>query len=200
MKYSSVKRALDVLAALFLILMLGPLFIILVPLIAILQGRPVFFVQMRPGLNECPFPAVKIRTIEGGEMVQAEGSQEPAFTRCGRFLRKTSIDELPQLINIIRGEMSFVGPRPLLMDYLKLYSDTQRDRHKVRPGLTGLAQVAGRNNVDWDRRFELDQRYVREMSFFLDLKIVLRSVRLVLSAKGNEPGGQSLSNRFKGSR
>ncbi len=147
------------------------------------KGKP-FFVQERPGKNEKIFSIVKFKTMN--DLTDDQGNLLPdreRLTPVGSFVRKTSLDELPQLINVIKGEMSFIGPRPLLIRYLPFYKEEERKRHSIRPGITGLAQVSGRNLLNWDDRLGLDVEYVKQVSFILDLKIVLRTIKNVLTSK-----------------
>ena len=169
----------------------------MITLVALLiHGRPIFFVQVRPGLHGKPFKIVKFRTMTG--QAQSGPNSRPALTRFGRLLRYSSLDELPQLFNILKGEMSFVGPRPLLIEYLPLYSDVQALRHTVRPGLTGLAQVSGRNKLSWPEKFELDTRYAREFSLKLDSCILLQTLRMVVLQTGVAPSGGEIPEKFSG--
>lgn len=162
------------------------------------MGRPVFFRQVRPGLHARPFTLVKFRTMDMTESPQDRSSEVARVTRIGAFLRRTSIDELPELWNILKGDMSLVGPRPLLMEYLGRYTAEQARRHDVRPGLTGLAQVSGRHLLTWRARFALDVWYVDNWSLRLDLRILLVTVKQVVRGKGVEPIA-SLSYVFTGS-
>lgn len=158
------------------------------------MGAPVLFRQRRPGLGGEPFVLVKFRTMRSGP-----GDDAARLTRFGRFLRASSLDELPELWNVVVGDMSLVGPRPLLMEYLDRYSPRQARRHEVRPGLTGLAQVEGRNTVAWEDRFELDVRYVETRSFALDLRIIVRTVAAVLRRQGISGDGEATMTPFQGS-
>jgi sugar transferase EpsL len=179
------KRALDVMVASAGLLAALPLLAFLWCLARVLLGSPVFFRQRRPGLHGVPFDIVKLRTMTDSRA--EDGSLLPdgaRLTHFGRFLRKTSLDELPELWNVLRGDMSLVGPRPLLMEYLPHYSSRERLRHEVRPGITGLAQVTGRNTVGWAERLELDAVYVESISFGLDLQILARTFGVVLGLKG----------------
>ena len=181
------KRPLDFMMALIGLVAISPLMLVIAILVRIKLGRPVIFKQLRPGLNERIFTLYKFRTMtderdEKGELLP----DEKRLTPFGKWLRSTSLDELPELWNILRGDMSFVGPRPLLVDYLPLYNEQQRRRHNVRPGLTGLAQVNGRNNLDWLSRFELDVYYVDNISFSLDLKIAVKTFLSMLRREGIE--------------
>ena len=198
MPYPPLKRALDFSLALVLLVILFPLMTIIGLLALVLQGRPILFVQVRPGLQEKPFRLLKFRTMADPTSVLAGQFTKNHTTPFGRILRALSLDELPQLINILRGEMSFVGPRPLLMEYLPLYSDRQKRRHNVRPGLTGLAQVEGRNQVPWERRLALDVLYADTKSVSMDIGIILRSVVLVASRKGVSAHGSEIMPRFRG--
>lgn len=176
------KRVLDFLLSLVALLILSPVFLILVVVGAIaMKGNP-FFTQRRPGRNERVFSLVKFRTMSNAK--DKDGNLLPDDRRLngyGKFLRSTSLDELPELLNIFVGHMSIVGPRPLLVEYLPWYTETERRRHDVRPGLTGWAQVNGRNSVDWDRRFALDVEYVDHLTFGMDVKILFLTVKAVLS-------------------
>lgn len=193
------KRLLDI----GLILLSAPLWLPLMALVAgavwIGLGRPVFFRQTRPGFNAKPFALVKFRTLR--EAVDSEGQPLPdaeRMTAFGRWLRSTSLDELPELLNVLRGDMSLVGPRPLLMQYVPLYNARQALRHSVRPGLTGWAQVNGRNAVDWPARFELDVWYVEHQTLWLDLKILWRTVWAVLSRSGIQAEGAATAEAWQG--
>lgn len=182
----AVKRALDMLFACILLFLLSPVFLILSLSVRIMLGSPVIFRQERGGLGGKVFKILKFRTMtdkrdrDGNLLPDAE-----RLTRFGRFLRRTSIDELPQLINILRGEMSFVGPRPHLAEFLPHYTDEENLRHTVRPGLTGLAQIKGRNALPWKKRFELDAEYAVKVSFILDLKIVILTLFTVFGTGGD---------------
>lgn len=192
------KRVLDVGVGLTLCIATGPVQLAIAVLVRKKLGSPVLFKQLRPGLDGKPFEIVKFRT-----MTDARGpdgttlSDDERLTSFGRFLRSTSLDELPELMNVVRGEMSLVGPRPLLMSYLPRYSPEQMRRHEVRPGLTGLAQVHGRNSQSWDRRFELDIEYVDRISFGLDIKILGRTIWKVLSRSDIVASGHASYPEFK---
>ena len=169
-----VKRLFDVIFACVFLFVLSPLFLLAALAVRIGIGSPVIFRQARGGLDGCEFMILKFRTMTDGR--GEDGNPLPdgeRLTRLGRFLRKTSIDELPQLVNILRGEMSFVGPRPQLAEFLPHYTEEEKARHSVRPGLTGLAQVSGRNLIPWKKRFALDAEYAKRVSFLLDLKIII---------------------------
>ena len=180
-----VKRCLDFLLSLLAISVLAPIFLIVAILVKIKLGSPVIFKQMRPGKDEKIFCMYKFRTMtddrdQNGELLPDE-KRLPIF---GRILRSTSLDELPELFNILKGDMSIVGPRPLLVQYLPLYNEKQRCRHNVRPGFTGLAQVNGRNAINWKEKFEWDINYVNNITLIGDLKIVLKTVKIVLNREG----------------
>ncbi|MFS8541921.1 MAG: sugar transferase [Tissierellales bacterium] len=179
------KRPLDFMFALITLIVLSPLLLIIAILVKINLGSPVIFKQKRPGLNEKIFTLYKFRTMtdkrdENGKLLP----DSERLTSFGKFLRSTSLDELPELYNILKGDMSFVGPRPLLVEYLPLYNDFQRRRHEVRPGLTGLAQVNGRNAISWEQKFKLDVEYVDNVSFIGDLKIIILTIKKVLVREG----------------
>ena len=198
MPYPTFKKIVDFSLSAILLLTLSPLMIVVGLLALVLQGRPVLFVQVRPGLAARPFRLLKFRTMASTKRVVAGQSSKNQTTRFGKILRVLSLDELPQLINIVRGEMSFVGPRPLLMEYLPLYSNHQKRRHNVRPGLTGLAQVEGRNQVPWERRLALDVVYVDNQSLLMDIGIIARSVVLVLTRRGVRANGSEIMPPFRG--
>jgi lipopolysaccharide/colanic/teichoic acid biosynthesis glycosyltransferase len=193
------KRFLDLIVSLVAFSLLLPLFIIITVLLYIAnQGKP-FFVQQRPGKNGRIFWLVKFKTMN--DRKDAEGnllSDAERLTAVGRFIRKTSLDEIPQLINVIKGEMSLIGPRPLLVEYLPLYNDTQKRRHEVRPGITGWAQVNGRNAIGWKEKFELDVWYVDKMNFLLDCKIIIFTLMKVVKSEGVSQQGHVTMTRFEG--
>lgn len=194
-----IKRLFDIVASALALLLLAPVLACVALLVAAKLGRPVLFRQQRPGLNEKPFTMFKFRTML--DTCDASGrplSDAERLTPFGRKLRATSLDELPELWNVLKGDLSLVGPRPLLMEYLPRYNARQRRRHKVRPGLTGWAQVHGRNAVGWNDRFELDVWYVNHRSFWLDLKILLLTLRLVLSRRGVNAQGEATMCKFTG--
>lgn len=193
------KQFFDILVSAFLLICLAPLMLIMSLTTMVVMGRPILFRQVRPGLHGKPFVMFKFRTMR--EAVDKEGvhlADAQRLTASGRFIRSTSIDELPELWNVLRGEMSLVGPRPLLMKYLRLYSPEQARRHEVRPGITGWAQVNGRNSISWEDRFKLDVWYVDNRSFWLDLKILVLTVKKVLYQDGISADGQATVERFKG--
>lgn len=194
------KRLFDVVVAATGLVATLPVTLTAAGAILLTMGRPVLFRQQRPGRGGRPFEILKFRTMRGA--VDAEGRPLPdaeRLTSLGRFLRATSIDELPELLNVLRGDMSLVGPRPLLMEYLPLYTPEQARRHDVRPGLTGWAQVNGRNALSWEERFALDLWYVENRSFWLDLRILFRTVGKVLASEGISHEGHATMERFRGS-
>jgi lipopolysaccharide/colanic/teichoic acid biosynthesis glycosyltransferase len=177
------KRVIDLLIALIVIALVMPLLIIVIFLLALHNRGNVFFVQKRPGKNEKIFGLIKFKTMR--DLFDSEGKPLPdkdRITPIGKFIRKTSIDELPQLFNVLKGDMSLIGPRPLLIKYLPLYSDFQKRRHIVKPGITGWAQVNGRNTISWQKKFEHDVYYVGHLSFMLDVKILFATFVKVFKA------------------
>jgi lipopolysaccharide/colanic/teichoic acid biosynthesis glycosyltransferase len=195
-----IKRLFDICVSVVAIALLSPLLFVTMFVTRIKLGGPVFFRQQRPGLHGQPFEMVKFRTMTGSR--DSQGNLLPdgeRLTAYGRFLRSTSIDELPELWNVLKGDMSLVGPRPLLMEYLPLYSAEQRRRHEVRPGVTGWAQINGRNAISWDEKFALDIWYVDNRSFFLDLKILSLTAKNVLIRRGVNAAGSPTMPRFTGS-
>lgn len=193
------KRGLDVLVAFLLLLALWPVMLLLALLVRRYLGSPVLFRQQRPGLHGKPFMLCKFRSMSDAR--DAQGQLMPDAVRLGHFgklLRKTSLDELPQLWNVLRGDMSLVGPRPLLMQYLPRYSARQAMRHDVRPGITGWAQVNGRNALSWEQRFELDVWYVENQSLWLDLKILVMTVRRVFGSRDVSAAGHVTMPEFMG--
>lgn len=194
------KRIFDIVLAFLGLLALFPIFAVLSIVIRVKLGGPVFFTQVRPGLAGKPFKMFKFRTMM--EAVDKSGAPLPdnqRMTEFGRVLRSTSLDELPELWNVLKGEMSLVGPRPLLMQYLPLYSVEQNRRHEVRPGVTGWAQVNGRNSVSWDERFKLDTWYVDNQSLLLDVKIICLTVKKVVVREGISQIGNATMEPFTGS-
>lgn len=180
-----VKRCLDFLLALTALLMLSPVILIVAVLVKIKLGSPVIFKQKRPGKDEKIFCMYKFRTMTDERNADGELlPDEERLPRFGRLLRSTSLDELPELWNIVKGDMSIVGPRPLLIQYLSLYNERQHHRHDVRPGITGLAQVNGRNAISWEEKFDWDIRYVTNITFIGDVKILLKSIKIVLEREG----------------
>jgi len=194
-----VKRLFDFVAALIALLILTPVLVSVALLNRIVMGKGVLFVQQRPGRHSVPFNLLKFRTMKNG--VDSKGNSLPdaeRLSRYGKFLRSTSFDELPGLWNVVKGEMSLVGPRPLLMEYLPLYSKSQARRHDVRPGITGWAQVNGRNAISWDEKFAADIWYVDNQSSVLDLKIILMTVHKVLKKEGVSAEGEATMSKFTG--
>lgn len=194
-----VKPLLDIVIAIIAFIIVSPIVLLIMVLLLVFQSGEVFFTQARPGKDEKLFRVIKFKTMnnktdEVGQLLP-DGNR---LTSIGKIVRKTSLDELPQLLNVIKGDMSFVGPRPWLVEYLTLYTDEQRRRHFVKPGITGWAQVNGRNNLDWEQRFQHDLYYVDHQSFWLDLKIILLTVLKVLKADGVSKDGHVTMEKFKG--
>lgn len=195
------KRLFDVLLSGAALILLAPLMLILAILIRLRLGAPVLFRQVRPGFDGRPFLMLKFRSMTDAQSLDGEPlSDEERLTPFGRWLRASSLDELPELWNILRGDMSLVGPRPLLMEYLPLYNDEQRRRHSVRPGMTGWAQIHGRNALSWEEKFSLDIWYVDNRSFALDMRILLKTLSAVLRSEGISKPGHSTTDFFKGSK
>ena len=195
------KRGFDLSIALALLIGLSPLLALLALAVRWQLGRPVLFAQIRPGLNGAPFKFYKFRTMTNARNAAGELLPDAArLTPLGELMRKLSLDELPQLVNVVKGDMSLVGPRPLLMEYLLLYNERQARRHAVRPGITGWAQVNGRNALDWEQRFELDLWYVEHGSFWLDLRIIAMTAWRVLRPQGIAQPGQATMSKFTGSQ
>jgi len=195
------KRPQDFIVALLALIILSPLFLVLALLVRSKLGRPVVFSQKRPGLNEEIFTIYKFRTMttetdKDGNLL----SDSVRLTKFGRFLRSTSMDELPELWNIVKGEMSFVGPRPLLPEYLPLYNETQRQRHSIRPGLTGLAQISGRNSISWESKFDLDLEYLEKITFMKDTIIFFSTIYKAARRKGVSSGTTETMEAFSGIR
>lgn len=179
-----VKRSIDFILSVILLAFLTPIIIVISVLILIFMGRPIFFIHERPGLNERIFRLIKFRTMTPTLVdINAVNSGKDRTTKLGSFLRASSLDEIPELFNVIKGEMSLVGPRPLLKEYLATYTKYEKKRHLVRPGITGLAQVNGRNSTSWPLKMRLDIYYVNNMSFKLDLKIVLNTIVTLFDIK-----------------
>lgn len=194
------KRVVDVSVSILVLVLFAPVLACVGWQVRRKMGSPAFFRQVRPGLHGKPFEMVKFRTMRDG--VDSLGNllaDAERLTPFGRFLRASSLDELPELWNVLKGDMSLVGPRPLLMEYLPLYSPEQARRHEVRPGVTGWAQINGRNSVSWDEKFKLDVWYVNHRSFWLDLKILLLTVKKVLIRDGISAQGEATMPRFTGS-
>lgn len=194
------KRFFDIVLSFFALVLLSPLLAVLAVLVRKKLGSPVLFTQERPGKNGKIFRLYKFRTMtderdENGELLP----DDVRLTRFGQMLRSTSLDELPEFFNILRGDMSFIGPRPLLVSYLPLYNEKQRHRHDVRPGLTGLAQCSGRNLLSWEDRFDLDVEYVQNLSFGMDISIIFRTVRGILKKEGISSETSVTMEPFRGS-
>ena len=196
--YDPIKRLLDFVIASVVFMLTLPLQVVLALLIRRKLGSPVLFRQNRPGLEGEVFEMVKFRTMRDALPGQGPESDHDRLTPFGKRLRSLSLDELPTLTNVLRGNMSLVGPRPLLVAYLDRYTPEQARRHEVRPGITGLAQVSGRNNLDWDEKFQLDVEYVDSRSFALDLKILARTIAPVLGRSGVNQEGSATMTEFKG--
>lgn len=198
-RQSPLKRSVDILGSAFGLFLFFPLMVVLAVIIRFRLGAPVLFRQVRPGLNGQPFEMLKFRTMR--DAVDPAGNPLPddqRMTKLGQFLRSTSLDELPELWNVLKGDMSLVGPRPLLMEYLSLYSPHQARRHEVRPGVTGWAQVNGRNQLGWEQKFDLDVWYVENQSLLLDLKILFLTVWKVVRRDGISAAGEATMSKFEG--
>jgi len=195
------KRLLDLFLGLCLIVSTFPVFIIVAIILVILNNGNPFFFQRRPGLNGKVFRLIKFKTMS--EVFDSNGNlldDEKRLTNFGKIIRKLSLDELPQFWNVLKGEMSIIGPRPLLEEYLDLYSDHQARRHDVRPGITGWAQVNGRNDLDWENRFKLDVWYVDNVSFLLDLKIIFLTIHKIFKREGVNQRGHVTMPKFRGNK
>ena len=193
------KPFLDFVMAVFLLLIAGPLIFLVAIILFFSNGGSPFFLQKRPGKNEKIFTIIKFKTMSdkkdsGGKLLP----DSERLTSVGKFVRSSSLDELPQLLNVLFGDMSFVGPRPLLPEYLPLYNEDQKKRHKVKPGITGWAQVNGRNAISWQQKFEYDVWYVNNQSFYLDLKILYKTVLKVIKKENINRVGEATMTRFKG--
>lgn len=194
------KRLFDIIVSLIALVILSPIFAIVAYKVKKNLGSPVLFRQVRPGLNGQPFEMIKFRTMK--DAVDKDGNPLPdseRLTPFGKMLRATSLDEMPELWNVLKGEMSLVGPRPLLMEYLPLYNERQAKRHDVRPGVTGYAQVNGRNAISWEQKFEYDVWYVENQSFWLDIKILLKTVKKVFFKEDINAEGEATMSKFTGS-
>lgn len=196
-----VKRIMDFILASIALVMLSFIMLIVAFLVRIKLGSPVISKQERPGLNEKKFTLYKFRTMtderdENGELLP----NHIRLTKFGKFLRSTSLDELPELFNILKGDMSFIGPRPLLVEYLPLYNEHQKKRHNVRPGLSGLAQVNGRNELTWEEKFDYDVKYVENVSFLLDIKLIFKTIFKVFKREGINKSEQITMEKFKGTK
>ena len=195
--YDRVRRAADIAVSTLGLVVTAPFQLVVAVVVLATHGRPVLFRQARPGLHGQVFELVKFRTMRHPDPTRVTDAER--LTRVGRFLRSTSLDELPSLWNVLRGDMSLIGPRPLLVDYLGRYSPEQARRHDVRPGITGLAQVSGRNSLSWEDRFALDVDYVERRSLALDLSIIGRTVVAVLRRQGISGEGEATMSPFLGS-
>ena len=196
-----IKRILDFTLSLLALIILSPLMLILTILVKIKLGSPIIFKQKRPGLNEKIFTLYKFRTMT--DKKDEEGNLLPdseRLTKFGKFLRSTSLDELPELVNILKGDMAIVGPRPLLVEYLNLYNEEQKHRQDVRPGLTGLAQVNGRNAISWEDKFKYDIEYVNKVNLGLDIKIIFMTVGKVFKRDGINQEGNATMEKYKGEK
>lgn len=194
------KRLLDIIIASIALILLSPLYFYVAYKVKKNLGSPVLFRQVRPGLNGKPFEMIKFRSMK--DAVDAQGNPLPdseRLTPFGKMLRSSSLDEMPELWNVIKGDMSIVGPRPLLMEYLPLYNQEQAKRHLVRPGMTGHAQVNGRNAISWEEKFKLDTWYVENQSIWLDFKIMLKTVKKVLAKDDINEAGEATMSKFTGS-
>lgn len=192
------KRLFDMILSVSALVILSPVLVVLALLVRLKLGSPILFRQIRPGLNEKPFNMLKFRTMT--DMFGADGVLLPdseRLTRFGRFLRASSLDELPELFNVLKGDMSLVGPRPLLMQYLERYSPEQARRHEVKPGITGWAQVNGRNAISWEEKFKLDVWYVAHWSLWLDIKIIILTIWKIIKREGISQPGQATMEEFK---
>jgi len=194
------KRAIDIVLALLALLVLSPIMLVLAATIWITMGSPIIFRQLRPGLCGAGFTIYKFRTMTETRYLDGKALPDSLrLTRLGRFARSLSLDELPELWNVLKGDMSLVGPRPLLMEYLDLYSPGQARRHLVKPGITGLAQIEGRNSISWEERFNYDTWYVDNHNIALDLKILCLTIQRVVTRKNINQRGQATMQRFLGS-
>ena len=194
-----VKRCLDFLLSLAALIVLSPVLLLVAILVRCKLGSPILFKQERPGLHEKIFCMYKFRTMTDAK--DADGNllpDEVRLTKFGKLLRSTSLDELPELFNILKGDMAIVGPRPLLVQYLPRYNERQHRRHDVRPGFTGLAQVNGRNSISWQEKFEWDVRYVENVSFLMDLRIIAKTVKVVLKRDGISSETSATMEEFRG--
>ncbi|HDS1758575.1 sugar transferase [Pseudomonas sp. M5] len=196
-----IKRIFDILASFFGILFLLPVLLVVAWAVKRKLGSPILFRQVRPGARGVPFEMIKFRTMLDAHDSKGEPlADADRMTVFGKFLRSTSLDELPELWNVLKGEMSIVGPRPLLMEYLPLYNERQNLRHKVRPGITGWAQINGRNALSWQEKFELDAWYVENRTFLLDLKIIALTIVKVFKRDGVSANGEVTMPKFQGNK
>lgn len=199
MIYKTIKRAIDFFAALIAFLILFPIFLIVFIILVFTNNGKAFFFQERPGKNEKLFKIIKFKTMRDLKPNEIANNLN-RVTKVGNFIRKYSIDEIPQLINVIKGDMSIVGPRPLLVKYLPLYNQAQKRRHNVNPGITGWAQVKGRNAISWDKKFEYDIYYIENQSFLLDLKIILLTIKRLIKPVGINSGTNLNMPEFTGTK
>lgn len=193
------KPLVDFMIALFLIVLLLPIYLVVALLVYLKMGRPIFFRQARPGKDEKIFYIYKFRTMSDER--DSDGNLLPDEERLhslGKFIRSTSLDELPQLFNVLKGEMSFIGPRPLLVEYLKVYSEEQKKRHRVKPGISGWAQVNGRNAISWEQKFQYDVEYVENISFLFDCKIIFLTLKKVFVREGISANNHATVEKFNG--
>ena len=193
------KRSFDIITSLIGLIIFTPLLFLISIAILVFDGFPILFVQTRLGKNKEEFNIVKFRTMKVGPS-KSSANDESRQTLLGKFLRKSSLDELPVLINVLKGDMSLVGPRPLLIKYSKRFNSFQNRRHEVLPGITGLAQIKGRNQISWEEKFIYDVQYIDEHNFLLDIKILFKTMSLVLFFKGTSPKGQDIMSEFMGSK
>ena len=191
-----IKRLFDIIISISILLGISPILLIIALIIILNDGRPILFQQIRSGKDKKPFKFYKFRTMNNNLKMQ----DVHRITSLGRFLRKTSLDELPSFFNVLKGDMSVVGPRPLLERYLSRYDEYQIRRLEVKPGITGLAQINGRNNLSWNERFDFDIRYVDKHNIFLDIRIIFDTIFLVFSGKGITPNNQEIMPEFKGNK
>ena len=192
-----IKRILDLILSLMALIVLMPLMIIIGILVRINLGSPIIFKQKRPGKNEKIFTLYKFRTMTDKRDIDGNLlPDEYRLTKFGKFLRSTSLDELPELINIIKGDMAIVGPRPLLVEYLPYYSEEEKHRHDVRPGLTGLAQVNGRNAISWEEKLKYDTEYIKKISFYSDLKIIFKTIKKTIKREDILMGNEFVVGKF----
>jgi lipopolysaccharide/colanic/teichoic acid biosynthesis glycosyltransferase len=198
--YDVLKRTSDLFIAAVALLLTSPIQLGIAIFLLVKQGRPILFRQARPGLRGQTFDLLKFRTMRPYNEKNGWLTDEQRLTAVGQFLRSFSLDELPSLINVLKGDMSIVGPRPLLVKYLELYTPEQARRHEVRPGITGLAQVRGRNSISWEKKFALDVEYVERKSLLLDIQILLETVAVVLHRRGVSASGEATMSEFRGTR
>ena len=194
------KKILDYILSLIGLILFSPILLIFIILLVLANKGKPFFIQERPGKNEKIFKLIKFKTMNDKKDKNGNlFSDQMRLTKIGKFIRKTSIDEIPQLINVLKGDMSLIGPRPLLVEYIPLYNENQRRRHEIRPGITGWAQVNGRNAVSWEKKFELDVWYIDNISFLLDIKILFLTFKKVVRPEGISSSTSLTMEKFKGS-